>query len=64
MNLFTTVIAVLMVADSTFTLINLDKVESMLKSFFPNLNIKLLALIEGAIGMIALLIKIKMKTLK
>ncbi len=58
MNLLITIIAVLMVADAAFTLLNLSMVESILKRYFPNMNIKKLALVEGFIGLIVLVLKI------
>ncbi|MCP4298120.1 MAG: hypothetical protein GY786_21240 [Proteobacteria bacterium] len=63
MNLVVTIIAILMVADSAFTLGNLTKVESILATAFPNLDIRKLALIEGIAGLIILGIKITTKTL-
>ena len=57
MNLLITIIAVLMVADAAFTLVNLSMVESILKRYFPNLNIKKLALVEGLVGLIVLALK-------
>jgi len=58
MNLLTTFIAILMFADSLFTLMNLAKVESWLNDYFPNLDIRKLALVEGAAGLLILLMKL------
>jgi len=58
MNTVITVIAILMVADSLFTLLNLSKVESILHNVFPSLNIKKLAIIEGFAGGVILLFKV------
>ncbi len=63
MNLFLTIVAVLMVSDAAFTLLNLSKVESFLQSRFPNLNIKKLAVVEGIVGIIILFLKINTKTI-
>lgn len=63
MNIVITLVAVLMVADSAFTLGNLTKIESILATTFPNLDIKKLAFIEGVVGLIILGIKISTKTL-
>jgi len=58
MNLLTTIIAFLMLADSAFTLANLKKVESWLEELFPNLDIRKLAIIEGAVGLLIILFKL------
>ena len=57
MNTVITVIAILMVADALFTLLNLSKVESLLQNVFPNLNVKKLAVIEGLVGGFILILK-------
>jgi len=58
MNTVITIIAILMVADALFTLLNLSKVESLLQNVFPNLNIKKLAVVEGLAGGFILILKI------
>lgn len=63
MNLAITVVAVLMVSDASFTLLNLNKVESLLKRYFPNMDIKKLAVLEGVVGLVILLLKISTGTL-
>ena len=63
MNLTITVIGILMVTDSLFTLLNFSKVESALHKYFPNLNIKKLALVEGITGAIILMIKFFTQTI-
>jgi hypothetical protein len=63
MNLLITIIAVLLVSDASFTLLNLTKVESILKQHFPNINIKKLAAIEGLVGLVILMLKISTGTL-
>lgn len=62
MHIFITIIAVLMVSDACFTLLNLSKVESMLHSIFPRMNVKKLALIEGAAGLLIIVLKISTNT--
>lgn len=57
MNLLTSFIALLMLADSLFTLANLAKVESWLNDYFPDLNVRKLALVEGVVGLMILLFK-------
>ncbi|MDT8447235.1 MAG: hypothetical protein RRB13_10135 [bacterium] len=57
MNLLTTFIALLMLGDALFALSNLARVESWLKEFFPNLDVKQLALVEGGVGLAILAIK-------
>ena len=52
MNLVITIIGVLMVADSAFTLLNINKVESILHKAFPNLNVKKVAIVEGTAGVL------------
>ncbi len=63
MNLAITIVAVLMVSDASFTLLNLNKVESLLKRYFPNMDIKKLAVLEGVVGLVILLLKISTGTL-
>jgi hypothetical protein len=58
MNLVITIIAVLMVADACFTLLNLSKVESILRSVFPRMNVKKLALVEGMAGIAIIVLKV------
>lgn len=58
MNTVITVIAILMVADALFTILNLSKVESLLQNVFPNLNVKKLAVVEGLAGGLILILKI------
>jgi len=53
-----TIIAVLMISDACFTLLNLTKVESMLHSIFPRMNVKKLAMIEGITGLVIIILKI------
>lgn len=57
MNLLTTFIALLMVGDALFALTNLARVESWLKEFFPDLDVKKLAFVEGAAGLAILVLK-------
>ncbi|MBT4288132.1 MAG: hypothetical protein HOD92_12420 [Deltaproteobacteria bacterium] len=64
MNLIITIIAVLMVADSLFTLANLSKVESLLHRAFPSLDIKKVAIVEGVVGFIIILVKLSTHSLK
>jgi hypothetical protein len=63
MNLVITIIAILMVSDAGFTLGNLHKVESILASTFPDLDIKKLAFVEGLAGLIILGVKFSSNTL-
>lgn len=58
MNLFITVVSVLMISDAAFTLVNLNKVQSLLHSRFPQINVKKLALVEGVVGLVVLALKI------
>ncbi|OFZ81488.1 MAG: hypothetical protein A2508_07205 [Candidatus Lambdaproteobacteria bacterium RIFOXYD12_FULL_49_8] len=58
MNLLITFLALLMVADSFFALTNLRKVQNWLEDYFPNLDIKKLALVEGVAGLLILLLKL------
>lgn len=58
MDLFLTIIAVLMVTDAAFALLNITEFESILQSQFPKMNVKKLAVVEGAVGVIILLLKI------
>jgi hypothetical protein len=58
MNTVITVMAILMVADALFTLLNLSKVESLLLNVFPNLNVKKLAVVEGLAGGFIIILKI------
>ncbi|MFH2129633.1 MAG: hypothetical protein ABIK68_04605 [bacterium] len=62
MHTIITIIAVLMVSDACFTLLNLSKVESILHSMFPSMNIKKLAIVEGAAGLVIILLKIGTNT--
>jgi len=62
MNLVITIIAVLMVADACFTLLNLSKVESILRSVFPRMNVKKLALVEGMTGIAIIVLKVSTDT--
>ncbi|MBU2646309.1 hypothetical protein KKI24_16500 [bacterium] len=62
MHTIITIIAVLMVSDACFTLLNLSKVESILHSMFPRMNIKKLAIIEGSAGLVIILLKIGTNT--
>lgn len=63
MNIFITIVAIIMVADSLFTLANLSKVESILQSAFPKMDIKKLATIEGLVGLVILVIKYSTQTI-
>jgi len=63
MNTITTIIAIFMVGDALFTLLNLAKVKTLLYSMFPTLNIKKVALCEGIVGVTILLIKISTDTI-
>ncbi len=58
MNLIITIVAVLMISDAAFTLLNLNKVESLLQARFPKMNVKKLALVEGLAGVVVLIIKV------
>ena len=62
MNLAITIIGILMVADSLFTLVNFSNVESVLLKYFPNLKIKQLAILEGIVGALIIAIKIFTRT--
>ena len=62
MHLVVTIIAILMIADACFTLLNLSKVESILQSVFPRMNIKKLAFVEGAAGLAIIILKIGTNT--
>lgn len=63
MHLAITVISVLMISDAAFTLLNISKVESFLKEYFPSMNVKKLAMVEGAAGALILLLKIATGTI-
>lgn len=63
MDLFITIIAALMVADAVFALLNLGKFESLLKAHFPNMNVKKLAVVEGSVGVVILMLKLATGTL-
>lgn len=63
MNIVITVIAVIMVVDSCFTLLNLSKVESVLQVFFPKMNVKKLAIAEGGAGLLIIIMKISTQSL-
>ncbi len=58
MNLFITIMAVLMISDAAFTLLNFSQVESFLQNYFPKMNIKKLAMVEGGVGAFVLFLKI------
>jgi hypothetical protein len=58
MHTIITIIAVLMISDAGFTLLNLTKVESMLHSIFPRMNVKKLAMLEGITGLVIIILKI------
>ncbi len=62
MHLVITIISVLMVADACFTLLNLTKVESILHSVFPRMNVKKLAMVEGAAGLAIIILKVSTNT--
>ncbi len=62
MNIAITIVGFLMIADSLFTLLNLDRVESFLHKVFPQLNVKKLAVVEGVVGCAVILIKLYTKT--
>ena len=64
MNTLISIFATIMIVDSLFTLLNLSKVESVVKVFFPEMNIKKLAMVEGLVGIIIILIKFSTNTLK
>jgi len=57
-----TIVAVLMVADAAFTLANLSRVESILQAVFPRMNVKALALVEGGVGLVIILLKLGTET--
>ena len=63
MNLVITIVAVLMVADAAFALVNLSKFESFLQTQFPKMNVKKLAMVEGGVGLIVLVLKIATGTI-
>ena len=63
MNLVITIVAVLMVSDAAFALLNITKFESLLHSQFPKMNVKLLAAVEGIIGLVILFIKLATGTI-
>ncbi|OGH01053.1 MAG: hypothetical protein A2600_01330 [Candidatus Lambdaproteobacteria bacterium RIFOXYD1_FULL_56_27] len=63
MNLLTTLIALAMVADSLFALANQATVQSWLKEHFPNLNVRKLAWVEGAVGVLILALKLATSSL-
>ena len=63
MNLLTTFIALLMIADSIFTLANRAKVESWLADLFPNLDVAKVASIEGFVGLAILFLKLTTRSL-
>ncbi len=52
-----------MVSDAAFALLNLTKFESLLHSQFPKMNVKLLAAVEGIIGLVILFIKLATGTI-
>jgi len=58
MHTFITVIAILMLADACFTLLNLSKVKSIFNEIFPKLDVKKLAAVEGAVGLVIIIIKV------
>lgn len=59
-----TLIAVLMLIDALFTLLNLSKVESMIHSLFPHMEVKKIAFLEGAVAVVILTIKVLTGTLR
>ena len=63
MHLVITIIAILMIADACFTLLNLSRVESILQSVFPRMNIRKLAIVEGAVGFIVIVLKVGTNTI-
>ncbi len=63
MHTIITVVAVLMISDACFTLLNLTKVESMLHNIFPRMNVKKLAMIEGIAGLVIIILKIGTHTI-
>ncbi|MDH5559307.1 MAG: hypothetical protein OEY59_00460 [Deltaproteobacteria bacterium] len=63
MNLVITIISLLMIIDALFTLLNLSKMESLIHSFFPGMNLKKIALVEGGAGGMILLIKLSTQSL-
>lgn len=63
MNTVISIIAIFMVGDALFTLLNLAKVKTLLFSMFPSLDIKKVALVEGLVGFVILLIKISTNTI-
>lgn len=64
MNIAITIIAILMLIDALFTLLNLSKVESMIHSLFPHMEVKKVAVIEGAVAAIVLALKVATQTLR
>ena len=52
-----------MVADALFTILNIDRVESVLHRIFPNLDVRKVAIVEGVTGCIVIFIKISTKTI-
>ena len=63
MNLLITIIAILMIADALFIYANYSGLEPFIAKIFPNLELKKLAIVEGVIGAIILIIKTKTGTL-
>ncbi len=57
LNLITTIIAFLMIADAGFTLTNLTRVETLIHQLFPQLDVKKLAWVEGLVGLVILVVK-------
>jgi len=62
MHTLISIISVLMISDACFTLLNLSKIESMLHSIFPRMNVKKLALVEGVAGLAIIILKISTGT--
>ena len=58
------IIAILMVADASFALLNLTKIESSLHTIFPKMNVKTLAATEGIVGAAILIIKFATQTIQ
>lgn len=64
MNLFITIVAALMLGDAIFILANFSNLESFISRIFPNLNLKMMAIVEGIVGLFILFLKFKTGTLR
>ena len=62
MNTITSIIAIFMIGDALFTLLNLSRVKSLINSMFPSLDIKKVAIVEGLVGALILVLKVSTRT--